>query len=217
MGMRRLKDLVLPVLLFAGGCAAMAVRGNGAHRVISLGLLALLLTATGILYRLLPFRLPAAVRAGGYLLIFLSLVAGEWLELYMLCDGWDIFLHFGSGALFAAFAFCLLRHRCTGEDLLISCLFCTGFSVLICVLWEFFEWGADLFLHTDMQKDVLVGALYSVRLPHAFREIADVTVNGERLEGYLDVGLFDTMKDLLVGTLGAVYGWALSLRKSRPG
>ena len=38
------------------------------------------------------------------------------------------------------------------------------------------------------------------------RNITDVTVNGQNLGlgGYLDIGLFDTMKDLLVNFVGAV-------------
>ena len=38
------------------------------------------------------------------------------------------------------------------------------------------------------------------------RNITDVAVNGESLGlgGYLDIGLFDTMKDLFVNFIGAV-------------
>jgi hypothetical protein len=32
------------------------------------------------------------------------------------------------------------------------------------VLWEFFEFGMDTFFHTDMQKDTVVHAIYTVSL-----------------------------------------------------
>ena len=38
------------------------------------------------------------------------------------------------------------------------------FSMTIGVLWEFFEFGADLFLRTDMQKDAVLSSISSVTL-----------------------------------------------------
>jgi hypothetical protein len=81
------------------------------------------------------------------------------------------------------------------------------------VLWEFFEFGSDMLLHTDMQKDTVVHHITSVMLdPTSSNQtvtvdgITDATVNGESLGlgGYLDIGLIDTMKDLLVNFIGAV-------------
>ena len=81
------------------------------------------------------------------------------------------------------------------------------------VLWEFFEFGMDWFFHTDMQKDTVVNAIYTVALDPtlsnkvvAIPNIQDVVINGESLGlgGYLDIGLIDTMKDLFVNFIGAV-------------
>lgn len=87
------------------------------------------------------------------------------------------------------------------------------FSMTIGVLWEFVEFGSDMLLHSDMQKDTVIHEIYSVSLdptnsniPIALKDITDVTVNGQSLElgGYLDIGLRDTMKDLGVNFIGAV-------------
>lgn len=87
------------------------------------------------------------------------------------------------------------------------------FSMTIGVLWEFFEFSADLFLHTDMQKDTILNGISSVALnpepvnvPIRIDNITSTVVNGETLpiRGYLDIGLFDTMKDLFVNFIGAV-------------
>ena len=87
------------------------------------------------------------------------------------------------------------------------------FSMTIGVLWEFFEFGMDMFFHTDMQRDTVVNAIYSASLDVtrsnkvvAVPGIQEVLVNGESLGlgGYLDIGLIDTMKDLFVNFIGAV-------------
>ena len=81
------------------------------------------------------------------------------------------------------------------------------------VLWEFFEFGMDRIFLTDMQKDTVVNVISSVSLnPDGvnkaviIRDITDTAVNGQSLGlgGYLDIGLIDTMKDLLVNFIGAV-------------
>lgn len=81
------------------------------------------------------------------------------------------------------------------------------------VLWEFFEFGMDFFLGTDMQKDTVIHAIHSVSLDPTLSnkvvtipDIQDVVINGESLGlgGYLDIGIIDTMKDLFVNFIGAV-------------
>ena len=92
------------------------------------------------------------------------------------------------------------------------------FSMTVGVLWEFFECTMDQFFYLDMQKDTIIPAISSVMLdpnganaPTMIRDIQDVIIvhsDGTRqalgLGGYLDVGILDTMKDLLVNFIGAV-------------
>ena len=71
----------------------------------------------------------------------------------------------------------------------------------------------------DMQKDTVITAIHSGLIsgkPNVIMHIRDITstvVNGENLgiNGYLDIGLIDTMKDLLVNFVGAAVfdtiGW----------
>ena len=81
------------------------------------------------------------------------------------------------------------------------------------VLWEFFEFAMDFFFHTDMQKDTIIHNFYTVTLDPtrsnrvvAVQGIIDTLVNGRSLgvDGYLDIGIIDTMKDLMVNFVGAV-------------
>ena len=88
------------------------------------------------------------------------------------------------------------------------------------VLWEFFEYGMDTFAKTDMQKDRIVSTVSSVELnedkenkPVIIKNISQSTIKGEIdgketevviQNGALDIGLIDTMKDLIVNCIGAV-------------
>ena len=81
------------------------------------------------------------------------------------------------------------------------------------VVWEIYEFGADTFAGLDMQKDTIVHHITTVMLdatksniPITVDGIKDVVVNGKSLGlgGYLDIGLIDTMYDLIVNLIGAV-------------
>lgn len=87
------------------------------------------------------------------------------------------------------------------------------FSMTIGVVWEFFEFSMDQMFHLDMQKDTVIHQIHSVMLDPTrsnvavhIRGINDAVVKGESLGigGYLDIGLIDTMKDLIVNFIGAV-------------
>jgi len=156
--------------------------------------------------------------------IFAADILGEIQEYYVLVPHWDTVLHTINGFLFAAVGFSIVN--IFNEDKRVAmtlspfymavAAFC--FSMTIGVLWEFFEWGADCLLGLDMQKDTILQSISSVTLhpegkndPHVLQGIREVLVvleDGSQvplgLGGYLDIGLQDTMKDLLVNLIGAL-------------
>ena len=86
------------------------------------------------------------------------------------------------------------------------------FSMTIGVVWEFFEFGMDTLIGYDMQKDTVIHTIRSVTLdpaghnvPYVISGISETAVNGQELGigGYLDIGLIDTMQDLIVNFIGA--------------
>ena len=138
---------------------------------------------------------------------------------YVNVPNWDTMLHTLNGFLAAAVGFSMVLLLNDDERLtfdlspffLALVAFC--FSMTIGVLWEFFEFGMDFFFHTDMQKDTVINAVYTVALDPtrtnkvvAIKGIQDVVINGESLGlgGYLDIGIIDTMKDLFVNFIGAM-------------
>ena len=89
------------------------------------------------------------------------------------------------------------------------------FSLSIALLWEMFEYAAYAFFGIDMQEDMLIDGFSSYFLmgTHNATEVIDgITqtviyyADGTKviLGGYLDVGLFDTLNDMLVCLMGGV-------------
>lgn len=166
----------------------------------------------------LKIELPTALEIIMLLFIFAAEILGEIQAYYEKIPMWDTVLHTLNGFLMAAIGFALVdilnRNKKISFQLspafLAIVAFC--FSMTIGVIWEFFEFGMDQIFHLDMQKDTIVNTIYSVMLDPAggnhvvgVTGIRDVAVNGESLGlgGYLDIGLLDTMEDLLVNFIGA--------------
>lgn len=167
----------------------------------------------------LHIELPPPLEITILCFIFAAEILGEVNAFYIVIPGWDTMLHTINGFLAAAVGFSMVILLNENERLtfdlspffLALVAFC--FSMTIGVLWEFFEFGMDFFLHTDMQKDTVIHDLYTVALDMtrsnkvvAVRGITDTAVNGQSLGlgGYLDIGIMDTMKDLFVNFIGAV-------------
>ena len=175
-----------------------------------------------LLEETLKLKIPALFEGIIYCFIFAAEILGELGHFYTHIPIWDTMLHTLNGFLFAAVGFSTveLLNR-TNKNINLSPLYLTMvafcFSMTIGVLWEFFECGADIFLHQDMQKDFVIDHFQSVTLdPNHNQEVIRVeditgtviqTASGETYTidgGYLDIGILDTMKDLLVNFIGAV-------------
>jgi len=166
-------------------------------------------------------EIPGLFQAIIYSFIFAAEILGEIDHYYVLIPGWDTILHTLNGFLCAAIGFSLvdLLNR-SSKNISLSPIYVTlaafCFSMTIGVLWEFVEFSFDTFFGMDMQKDTFVTSISSVALDPAnegnriqINDIATTTITtaaGETttINGYLDIGLIDTMKDLLVNFVGAL-------------
>ena len=198
---------------------------NGDYQSVLVCILTLVLfMLPSIIERRLHVDLPDTLEIVLLLFIFSAEILGEIREFYVLIPHWDTALHTINGFLFAAIGFCLVN--LLNENKRISMhlspfymavvAFC--FSMTIGVLWEFFEWGMDRWFGFDMQKDTVMTTISTIMIHPEHRndavilkDISDVVVvfaDGSQrqlgLGGYLDIGLQDTMKDLLVNLIGAV-------------
>ena len=164
-------------------------------------------------------QLPSVLEIIILLFIFAAEILGE-LECYFITyPNWDSMLHTTTGFLCAATGFALIdilnrnsRIKFQLSPVYVAlAAFC--FSMTVGVLWEFFEFGMDRVFHLDMQKDTVVQSITSVMLdptnsntPITIDGIHSVAVNGTELgfDGYLDIGLYDTMEDMFVNFIGAL-------------
>lgn len=169
----------------------------------------------------LKIELPSIFEIIILLFIFSSEVLGEIQNFYGVFKHFDTVLHTLNGFLCAAVGFSLID-LCNNnsEKFNLSPLYLTivafCFSMTIGVLWEFLEYSIDKVMLSDMQKDKLVTKISSVYLNPKGKNKAIViddinrtiiyTSDGETIidGGYLDLGLNDTMKDLIVNFVGAV-------------
>ena len=171
----------------------------------------------------LNIDIPTALEVIIFVFVFAAEILGELQSYFIKYSNWDTILHTSSGFLCAAVGFSLvdLLNRSDSVKVQLSpgylalTAFC--FSMTIGVLWEFIEFSADRLFLLDMQKDTIVSQISSVSLDPTnsnisitVKDIEDVilvTGSGEQplgLGGFLDIGLYDTMEDLLVNFVGAV-------------
>ena len=81
-------------------------------------------------------------------------------------------------------------------------------------LWEVVEFSFDKYLGFDMQKDTYIYDFSTVKFTNSFdirriKNIEETTISTKKgnviiEKGYLDIGLIDTMCDLLVGSFSAL-------------
>ena len=149
------------------------------------------------------------------LFIFAAEILGEIRSYYLIFPYWDTILHTLNGFLAAAIGLSLIDILNKNDKFSISlspvfvALVAFCFSMTIGVVWEFFEFSMDQFLGFDMQKDTYINSFHSVLLNKDGLNIPvkiivnQMSVNGEKWDSYIDIGLIDTMMDLFVNFVGA--------------
>ena len=164
--------------------------------------------------------IPDALEIVVLFFIYAAEILGELRAYYVNVPFWDTMLHTITGFLAAAVGFSLCDIFNRNENIKFSLspfflafvAFC--FSMTVAVCWEFFEFSADQLFGADMQKDRIIHTINTVELDET-RTNKVVTISGITevyfedgqalgLGGYLDIGLIDTMKDLIVNFAGAV-------------
>ena len=148
-----------------------------------------------------------------FVLYSLGPMLGDVYKLYYSTVWWDKALHAFGGIAFAWLGIYLLTLiNKNGNSFVTEAVFAFCFSVAIAALWEFFEFTGDSLFGMDMQHDTVINAINSylfgdsVGTVGSIENITEVTVNGIPLPitGYIDIGLIDSMTDMLWETAGAL-------------
>lgn len=162
------------------------------------------------------------------LLYALGPLLGTNLHFYFYISWWDTALHFAGGIVFAligCYGSVLVNEGCRDMYLLRG-IFALCFSMAIAAAWEFCEYGCDRLLGMDAQQDTFLPSITSYHLGEevgdvgTLENITSVQINGVDMgwDGYLDIGLIDTMEDMMAESLGGlVYAVAYVLDKGRHG
>lgn len=174
--------------------------------------------------RIFKFRIQTVL----YIFVLLYTICpllGYSYNLYYTTAWWDDLLHAFAGVVFAMFGAYLPRalNKKAPCSVALGAIFGLVFSIAVGSVWEFMEYGMDATFGTDMQKDTL---LLSMRPSYILGEILGLPTgelgsgvpqsvitapNGAVTEfkGYIDVGLIDTMHDMMVETAGALVYMAI--------
>ncbi len=210
--------LVLRLLVIA--TLVLSIIGGRYENAFVCGLSLLLFLVPAFFQKNFGIELPTTLHVIILLFIFAAEILGEINCYYVTVPHWDTMLHTMNGFLCAAVGFSLvdLLNRNNRFKFHLSPIYLTivafCFSMTIGVLWEMFEFAGDMLLQTDMQKDTIVYSISSVALdetmsntPVVIKDIKSIVIDGTPttvVNGYIDIGLIDTMKDLIVNLVGAV-------------
>lgn len=147
-----------------------------------------------------------------------GMILGPSLDFYFKFSHWDTLLHGLSGFLFACIGFAVSERviKSTNTNSFYIYLI-AGFliSISIAALWELFEYGGTHFLGLDMQEDQVIDGFNSYYFSGSHNGVFRVdnitqTIikygNNEQLiiDGYLDIGLYDTLNDILICFIGTL-------------
>ena len=167
--------------------------------------------------RNLHITMPPLFALGAFYLLIGSTLGSSY-DLYTHVPAWDELLHGYSGFFFSCIGFVLFESL-MGEpkdkkSFVCAMLFGVAFCLMIGFLWEIFEWAGSTLLGADMEEDAIVHSFHSYFLSgtHSAAYSVDNIVNtvitladGRTIviDGYLDLGLIDTLDDMIVCLIGA--------------
>lgn len=148
------------------------------------------------------------------LFIVSSIILGEIYCFYQLIPIWDNILHFIKGFIATMIGFSLIKLLNNQNDIkklstLFLLMFSFSFSITLDISWELFEFFSDKYFNVDMQKDTYIDTIKTVKLNNDNKLMTIVYIDHTRIydknnkeiitiNGYLDIGLNDTMEDMIV-------------------
>lgn len=199
-----------------------AFLGHYEHMMLCVLTLVLLLVPS-LIEHTLDIELPDLLESIILLFIFAAEILGEIDAFYIRIPFWDTILHTTWGFLCAGIGFALfdILNRSDSSKIKLTPLYmavsAVAFSMCIGACWKIFEYLADSFIGVDMQKDTLVQTINTVWLDPTnsnvtipVRDIVSTQItlaSGEVIQipgGYLDIGIHDSMADLIVNLIGAL-------------
>ncbi len=198
--------------LFTVACLLYSIRIKDTYQAVSCVAYAVLISVPFIIEK----RFRCRISTWSFLCCIVYAIGpmlGDVFDLYYITSWWDKLLHFIGGVAFGVLGTFLPQLLDKKQSSVLLCAaFSLCFSLFVSVCWEFCEYGMDQIAGTDAQHSSVVHELHSYLLGEETGKIGSIediritTVNGDQLpvDGYLDIGLHDTMGDMLFEGLGAL-------------
>lgn len=146
-----------------------------------------------------------------YIFIITTEVLGQIYHFYTRVPIFDIIIHTYSSFVISYIALIIIKKHKLPK--IITILFIFSFAMMCESIWEIFEFGTDHLLKTDMQKDTIINEITSYYLSEdkdtpTTMVVDNVVVNNisftDKYNGYLDIGLYDTISDMSCALVGAL-------------
>lgn len=141
-----------------------------------------------------------------YVFILSTEILGEIYHFYVDVWWFDIVMHTYFAFIVSYVGLYLIRYFNIKKSIYFVILFIFSFAMMTESIWEIFEFSMDRVIGTDMQKDTVIRNISSTYLFHDIY-VDKVMVNDidfmDRYGGYLDIGLYDTICDMICTVVGS--------------
>lgn len=140
---------------------------------------------------------PTLLQTGIVLFTFAAMYLGNLSGYYSIFPWWDVMLHSTSGFMLGLIGFLLFYSLNRDRDFVFNlnyiciALFAFCFAMTCGVIWEFYEYFCDCFLGMNLQRSFFA------------EDMKDLNNYLNSYGRFMDPGLVDTMKDLIVDAIGA--------------
>ena len=156
-----------------------------------------------------PYKLQLLI----YIFIIGTEVLGEIHNLYNKVWYYDDIMHTLSSFIVAALSIYILNKITKDNNKKLVVVFSFILPMAVAALWEITEFTIDNVFNKDMQKDTIITSITSTLFSQdknkaVKKEINSLYINNidfiQEYGGYIDIGLYDTMEDMLCALLGAL-------------
>lgn len=141
-----------------------------------------------------------------YIFILGTEVLGEIYHFYVDVWWFDIVMHTYFAFIISYAGLYLIRYFKIKGSIYFVILFIFSLAMMTESVWEIFEFSMDRVIGTDMQKDTVIRNINSTYLSENIY-VDKVIVNDidfmNRYGGYLDIGLYDTIGDMICTVVGS--------------
>lgn len=148
-----------------------------------------------------------------YLFIIVTEVLGEVCHFYTRFEWFDIIIHTYSSFVVSYIGLYLIKNIYYKINKRIVMLFVFAFAMMVEAMWEIGEFSIDRLFDKDMQKDTIINEVvsdyFSLNNDVPTRiMVNDITIKSDsyvyEYSGYIDIGLYDTIGDMVCACIGSI-------------